>query len=343
MDGTMLNFRRYAALIATLVVPFGIGLFGLIPPVLAQKVYAPKPWEMGMQASGGPLKTQEIWLHDIVLVIITVITLFVGALLAWVIYRYNAERNPIPSQLSHNTVVEVLWTVLPIVILVGMAIPSFQLVYYEDRTPDADLTVKVTGHQWYWEYTYPDKGNIDFSSYIIPDEQLKPGQLRLLTVDNDLVVPAGKNIRVLETSGDVIHSWFVPSLGVQRYAIPGRTIETWFRADQPGIYVGECNQICGTNHSRMPIVVRAVTPQEFDAWLAQAKTKFADAGNKATASAAPPSATIQSATTGSGRVTQTGVTQTGVTQIGVTQIGVTPVRATGNKPFSLLAAAQVQR
>src|SRR5580658_1807647 len=330
MDGSMRNFRRRcAALITGLVVPFGVGLFGLIPPALAQKVYAPKPWEMGMQASGGPLKTQEIWLHDIVLVIITVITLFVGALLAWVIYRYNAKRNPIPSQLSHNTVVEVLWTVIPILILVVMAIPSFQLVYYEDRTQDADLTVKVTGHQWYWEYSYPDKGNIDFSSYIIPDDQLKPGQLRLLTVDNDLVVPAGKNIRVLQTSGDVIHSFFIPSLGVQRYAIPGRTIETWFRADNPGIYIGECNQICGTNHSRMPIVVRAVTPQEFDAWLVEAKTKFADAGSKATASAAPPSAD--------------GAAQTGATQNGTTQAGVTPVMATGNKPFSLLAAAQVQR
>ena len=144
-------------------------------------------------------------------------------------------------------------------ILVVIAIPSFRLIYYEDRTRDADLTIKVTGHQWYWEYTYPDKNNIDFTSYIIPDDQLKPGQLRLLDVDNQLVVPVGKNIRVLQTSTDVIHSWFIPALGVQRYAIPGRTIETWFRADQPGMFYGECNQICGTNHSRMPIVVRAVT------------------------------------------------------------------------------------
>jgi cytochrome c oxidase subunit 2 len=314
MDGTMRNFRRRrAALIATFAGLFAVGLCGFTQSALAQRVYAPKPWEIGMQASGGPLKTQEIDLHNFVLVIITLITLFVGGLLAWVIYRYRADRNPVPSQTSHNTFVEVAWTVIPILILVVMAIPSFQLVYYEDRTQDADLTVKVTGHQWYWEYSYPDKGNIDFSSYIVPDDQLKPGQLRLLTVDNDLVVPAGKNIRVLETSGDVIHSFFVPSLGVQRYAIPGRTIETWFRADQPGIYIGECNQICGTNHSRMPIVVRAVTPQEFEAWLVQAKTKFADAGTPATASA------------------------------GATQSGATPVKVTLEKPFSLLAAAQVQR
>jgi cytochrome c oxidase subunit 2 len=139
------------------------------------------------------------------------------------------------------------------------------------------MTVKVTGHQWFWEYSYPDNGNIDFSSYIVPDDQLKPGQKRLLTVDNDLVVPVGKNIRVLTTGADVIHSFFIPSLGVQRYAIPGRTIETWFRVDKPGTYYGECNQICGTNHSRMPIVVRAVPEQEFQAWVTEAKTKFSDA------------------------------------------------------------------
>ena len=162
-------------------------------------------------------------------------------------------------------------------ILVVMAIPSFRLIYYEDRAHNADLTIKATGHQWYWEYTYPDKNNLDFSSYIIPDDQLKAGQLRLLTVDNELVIPVGKNIRVLTTSGDVIHSFFIPALGIQRYAIPGRTIETWMRADTPGTFYGQCNQICGTNHSRMPIVVRAVSDQDFAAWLEQAKTKFSDA------------------------------------------------------------------
>ncbi len=244
----------------------------------AEVVGVPRPWEMGMQRGFGPLKDEEIWLHNIVLVIITLITLFVGGLLVWVMWRYNAKRNPVPSRTAHHTVIEVLWTVIPVLILVGIAIPSFRLVYYLDRTRQADLTIKVTGHQWYWEYTYPDNGNIDFSSYIIPDDQLKPGQLRLLTVDNDLVVPVGKNIRVLQTSGDVIHSWFIPSLGVQRYAIPGRTIETWFRVDQAGTFYGQCNQICGTNHSRMPIVVHAVPEKEFTAWLAEAKTKFSDAG-----------------------------------------------------------------
>jgi cytochrome c oxidase subunit 2 len=270
MDWAKSVYRRLVAAVMLAALPGGAAV--------AQAVGVPRPWEMGMQRGFGPLKDQEIWLHHIVLVIITLITLFVAGLLVWVMWRYNARRNPVPSRTAHNTLIEVLWTVIPVLILVGMAIPSFRLVYYQDRTRDADLTIKVTGHQWYWEYTYPDNGNIDFSSYIIPDDQLKPGQMRLLTVDNPLVVPVGKNVRVLQTSGDVIHSWFIPSIGVQRYAIPGRTIETWFRVDQPGMFYGECNQICGTNHSRMPIVVHAVPEKEFTAWLTEAKTKFSDAG-----------------------------------------------------------------
>jgi cytochrome c oxidase subunit II len=270
MDRPMSQYRRLLAALTMMLVTPGAA-------ALAQAIGAPRPWEMGMQAAFGPLKQEQIDLHHLVLVIITVITLFVAGLLGWVMWRYNARRNPAPTRTAHNTVLEIAWTVIPVLILVVMAIPSFRLVYYEDRTHDADLTIKVTGHQWYWEYTYPDKNNIDFSSYIIPDDQLKPGQRRLLEVDNQLVVPVGKNVRILTTSGDVIHSWFIPALGVQRYAIPGRTIETWLRADQPGVYYGECNQICGTNHSRMPIVVHAVPEQEFNAWLTQAKTKFSDA------------------------------------------------------------------
>jgi cytochrome c oxidase subunit 2 len=252
-----------------------IGVVAIAGEACAQ---VPRPWEIGMQAAHSPVQRSIESLHDLVMIIITAITVFVTALLAWVLYRYNARRNPTPSQTAHHTVVEVLWTVLPALILVVIAIPSFRLLYYEDRAPHADLTVKVTGHQWYWEYTYPDNGPIDFSSYIVPDDQLKPGQLRLLTVDNQLVLPAGKNIRLLITSGDVIHSFFIPSFGVQRYAIPGRTAETWVRVDEPGVYVGECNQICGINHDRMPISVRAVTPEAFTAWLVQAKTQFSDAG-----------------------------------------------------------------
>jgi cytochrome c oxidase subunit 2 len=238
---------------------------------------APRPWEVGMQPAHSPVQQSIETLHDLVLVIITAVTLFVAGLLVWVLLRYNARRNPTPSRTSHHTTLEVAWTVIPVLILVVIAIPSFRLVYFEDRTQNADLTIKVTGHQWYWEYSYPDNGGLDFSSYMVPADQLKPGQLRLLDVDNQLVVPAGKNIRILTTSADVIHSFFIPSLGVQRYAIPGRTIETWVKVDQPGDYYGECNQICGTNHSMMPISLKALTPEAFVAWLAQAKTKFSDA------------------------------------------------------------------
>lgn len=255
---------------------FAVWLFAAIWPVLwlmSNSAWAqePRPWEMDMQPAFSPMKQQIIDLHNLVLVLVTIVTLFVAGLLAWVCIRYNEKRNPVPSQTSHNTVLEILWTVIPVLILVIMAIPSFRLIYYLDRTPNPDMTVKVTGHQWYWEYTYPDNGNLDVESRYIPDDELKPGQLRLLDVDNQLVIPAGKKIRILTTSADVIHSFFIPSLGAQRYAIPGRTIELWLEADKPGTYYGECNQICGQNHSRMPISVRAVTEADFKAWVEQAK------------------------------------------------------------------------
>jgi cytochrome c oxidase subunit 2 len=234
-------------------------------------VGAPHPWEMGMQHSYGPIKDRVISLHSEVLVIITLITLFVGALLVWVMIRFNARRNPVPTSTSHNPVLEVAWTVIPVLILVVIAIPSFRLIYYQDRTPDPDMTVKVTAHQWYWEYSYPDQGNVDIESRYVHDEDLKPGQIRLLDVDNQLVIPVGKKIRILTNSTDVIHSFFIPALGVQRYAIPGRTIETWMEADQIGTFYGECNQICGQDHSRMPISVRAVSEADFKAWVEQAK------------------------------------------------------------------------
>ena len=249
-----------------------------VPFAWAQGVVgAPHAWEMGMQHSYGPIKDRVIELHNLVLFIITVITLFVGALLIWVMVRYNSQRNPVPSQTSHNTILEVAWTVVPVLILVVIAIPSFRLIYYQDRTPDPDMTIKVTGHQWYWEYTYPDQGNLDIESRYIHDEDLKPGQLRLLDVDNQLVIPVGKKIRILTNSSDVIHSFFIPAFGVQRYAIPGRTIETWLEADQVGTFYGECNQICGQDHSRMPISVKAVSEADFKTWVEEAKKSAAAA------------------------------------------------------------------
>jgi len=262
--------RRAAALSA-------LALGVLAFPAMAQ---TPAPWQMGMQTPHSPVQAGIESLNFGVTVIIVLITVFVAGLLAYVTWRYSAKRNPVAGKLSHHSLLEVAWTAIPVLILAGIAIPSFRLVYFEDRTHDADLTVKVTGHQWYWEYTYPDAKGLHYDSYMVHDEDLKPEQkgLRHLAVDNQLVLPAGKNVRILTTSSDVIHSFFIPSLGVQRYAIPGRTIETWVKVDKPGDYYGECNQICGTNHSVMPISVHAVTPEEFQAWLTQAPTKFKDAG-----------------------------------------------------------------
>lgn len=237
----------------------------------------PQNWQMGFQPAGSPTQAGIEGLHAMVLWLMAFVTLFVAFLLLFVAWRYRASKNPVPSRTSHHTALEVAWTVIPVLVLVAIAIPSFRLIYFEDRTTAADLTIKVTGHQWYWEFTYPDQGGVDFVSNMIKDEDLVEGQLRHLEVDNRVVVPAGKNVRILTTSADVIHSFFIPSLGVQRYAIPGRTIETWVRVDKPGVYYGECNQICGTNHSVMPIAVQAMSDTDFAAWVEDAKKKYASA------------------------------------------------------------------
>jgi cytochrome c oxidase subunit 2 len=246
----------------------------------------PRNWELGMQTAHSPVQVEVERLHALLLVIITLITLFVAGLLGYVMWRFNATRHPQPSRVSHNTALEVAWTLAPALILAIIAIPSFRLIYYEDRARNPDMTLKVTGHQWFWEYTYPDQGGIDFSSIMVPVDELKPGQKRLLEVDNPVVLPVGKKIRVLTTSSDVIHSFFVPSLGLQRYAIPGHTIETWVEIDKPGHYYGECNQICGTNHPFMPVSVVAMTQADFDAWAAKTKTAENTAGPLSVADAA---------------------------------------------------------
>ena len=237
----------------------------------------PHDWQLGFQTAHSPTQAGIEGLHALVIWLMAFVTIFVAALLLFVIWRYRASKHPVASRVSHHTALEIAWTVIPALVLIVIAIPSFRLIYFEDRTNAPDMTLKVTGHQWYWEYAYPDQGNIDFSSYVVPADQLKPGDLRNLAVDNRVVLPAGKNIRILTTSADVIHSFFIPSLGVQRYAIPGRTIETWVKIDKPGVYYGECNQICGTNHSLMPIAVEALSPADFNKWVQTAKAKFASA------------------------------------------------------------------
>lgn len=244
---------------------------------------APHNWQLSFQPAHSPVQQGVEGLHALVIWLMAAVTIFVAALLLYCVWRFRASVNPKASRVSHHTALEVAWTVLPVLILVVIAIPSFRLIYFEDRTDAADMTIKVVGHQWYWEYNYPDQGDVKFDSYMVPADELKPGQIRNLDVDNRVVVPAGKNIRILATSADVIHSFFIPSLGVQRYAIPGRTIETWVKVDEPGVYYGQCNQICGTNHSVMPIAVEAMTDQNFATWIAAAKTKFAAADAPASA------------------------------------------------------------
>jgi len=234
----------------------------------------PRDWQLGMQDAATPTQEKLAWLHDLLLIIITLITIFVLALLVYVCVRFRESRNPVPSKTSHNTLLEVAWTAIPVVILVVIAIPSFQLLYFADRAIEPDMTVKVQAHQWYWSYEYPDE-EIVFDSNLVPESELKEGQLRLLDVDNRMVVPVGKKVQVLVTTADVMHSFFMPAFGVQIYGTPGRINETWFQVDKPGVYYGQCNQICGLNHAYMPIVVEALEPAAYDAWLADAKTKFA--------------------------------------------------------------------
>jgi cytochrome c oxidase subunit 2 len=241
------------------------------PAALAE---VPYDWQMSMQPSVSPVRDHIDALHNELMVIITLISLFVLGLLVYVIIRFNAQRHPTPSQTSHNALLEVVWTVVPVLILVIIAIPSFKLLYFNDRTPHADMTLKVTGHQWYWTYEYPDQGNLSFDSNMVPEDQIKPGQHRLLEVDNPVVVPVGAKIRVLVTGTDVIHSWFLPSAGVQEYAVIGRNNESWMEFERTGTFYGQCNQICGVNHPFMPIEVRVVSKDDFTKWLGDAKKKF---------------------------------------------------------------------
>jgi len=231
----------------------------------------PHPWQLGLQEAATPVKQAMDSFHDLLTVIIIGITLFVLALLVAVVVGFNAKKNPTPSKTTHHTLLEVAWTVIPVIILIVVAVPSFKVLYFAERTPEAEMTIKVTGRQWYWDYEYPDHGDIAFSSYMIPDSEIKPGQKRLLEVDNRVVLPVDTTVRVLVTAGDVIHAWAVPAFGVKKDAVPGRTNETWVRIEKEGVYYGQCSEICGINHGFMPIAVEAVSKEKFAEWVAKAK------------------------------------------------------------------------
>jgi len=236
---------------------------------------SPHDWQMNFQPAASPVAERFHEFHHFLLILITLISVFVLALMLYVCVRFRASANPTPSQTTHNTVIEVLWTVVPVLILVVMAVPSFKLLYYVDRTHDAEMTIKVTAHQWYWSYEYPDNGNFQFDANHVADADLKAGQLRLLSTDNHLVLPINTNVRVLVTSTDVMHSWFIPPVGVQIYAVPGRANETWVNVEREGSFYGMCNQICGVNHGYMPIEIEAVSKEKFKQWVGEAQKKFA--------------------------------------------------------------------
>lgn len=241
----------------------------------APAVHMAKPWQLNFQPPASPVMEQLNDVHNMLLWIISGVSLFVLALMVYIALRFNRKANPNPARFAHNTTIEIIWTVIPIIILVVIAIPSVRLHYFMDVEPEHEMTLKVVGHQWYWSYEYPDQGGFGFDSYMLSDEEAAAkGAPRLLAVDNAAVVPVNTNIRVLMTGADVIHAWAVPALGVKRDVVPGRLNESWFNAQKEGIYYGQCSELCGKGHGFMPIELRVVSREAFDEWVA-AKQKEA--------------------------------------------------------------------
>ena len=244
---------------------------------MSQKAFANQPvdWQLGFQKAASESMREIVAFHDYLLLpIIIAISVFVLLLMLYACVRFRASANPNPSKRTHNVAVEVLWTLIPCLILIVIAVPSFKILYKQDAIPKADLTIKAIGYQWYWGYEYPDE-NIIFESYMVEDKDLRSDQPRLLAVDNEVVVPVDKVVKVLITANDVLHAWALPSFGVKRDAVPGRINETWFKAEKVGTYYGQCSELCGIKHAFMPITVKVVTEEEYEDWLSEAKEKFA--------------------------------------------------------------------
>ena len=258
----------------------GLAALALVAMAAAGHAVLPEPYQMGLQPAATDIMQEMTEFHDKLLWIITAITIFVMALLLYVLFRFNEKANPTPSKTSHNTTVEVLWTVIPILILVFIAVPSFKLLYAQHDVPKPDLTIKAIGSQWYWDYEYPDQDDLSFSSIMLEDADLKEGQPRLLAVDNEVVVPVNKVVLVLVTATDVIHNWYVPAFGSKIDAVPGRITSTWFKAREPGVYYGQCGELCGSRHAFMPIAVRVVEEPVFNQWVATMKAGNEDAARE---------------------------------------------------------------
>lgn len=256
----------------------------------------PTEWQLGFQAPATDKMANIESFHDLLLYIIIAVVLFVLVLLVWVMVRYNKRANPVPSKTTHNTLIEVVWTVVPVLILVVIAIPSFKLLYANERIPpDIGLTIKAIGKQWFWTYEYPDNGNFTFDATMLDEAADKAsGQPRLLGASEFVVVPEDTKVRIIVTAADVIHAWAIPAFGVKIDAIPGRLNELWFQANDPGIYYGQCSELCGANHAFMPIAVKVVTKEEYAAWVADAQKRFAKADDTPSSYAeADPTAAIQ--------------------------------------------------
>ncbi|MFP6747945.1 MAG: cytochrome c oxidase subunit II [Alphaproteobacteria bacterium] len=233
------------------------------------------PWQLGLQPPVTPVAEQIRDFHNLLLVIITVIAVFVTYLMLYVVVKFSAKNHPTPRTTTHNTLLEVAWTVVPIVILVIIAIPSFKLLYFADSIKDAEMTIKAVGHQWYWSYEYPDNGDFTFDAAMVEKKDLRPGQPRLLTTDEAVVLPVNTNIRLLVAADDVLHAWAMPAFGIKLDAVPGRLNETWIRVTKEGTYCGQCSELCGTGHGFMPIMVKVVSKAAFVAWAEKAKKEFA--------------------------------------------------------------------
>ncbi len=237
-------------------------------------VVAPHNWQLWFPVSGSPMQAKIDWLMQYVLWIMTGVVAFVAILMGYVFVRFRAPRNPVASHITHNTLIEVIWIVIPTLLLAIIIIPSINLIYYEGDDSNPYMTVTVTGHQWYWEYNYNAVPGLDYTSYMVPDNQIKPGEIRRLSVDHPLVVPVGEKIKFDITSGDVLHGFYLPSLGVQKYAIPGTIQNSWTTIEKPGTYFGQCNQICGLNHDAMPIEIKAVPLKDYLAWVKVAQANY---------------------------------------------------------------------
>ena len=256
-----------------------IALFSFLSNVSSTETL-PKDWQLGFSEPATELMSDVIAFHSYILMpIITGISILVLALLLYIAYRYNSNRNQIASTTTHNTVIEVLWTVIPVILLIIIAIPSFRILYTAETIPKADLTIKAIGNQWYWSYEYPDYDDFSFDANMLQDDELSDPSLRLLETDTQIVVPVNKVVKLLITSNDVLHAWTIPAFAVKKDAVPGRLNETWFKAEKTGTYYGQCSELCGPKHAFMPINVKVVSQDEFDNWLNFAKEEYASSKN----------------------------------------------------------------